>query len=325
MKMTRKRVAGCAMVLAAVGMLSACELGEPTTRIDVGHVDVFAVAVEDDGQFFVHVHDEATDEELLPGDVLLQALPESKTQVPADANFAFLGAPGADTWILPQVQDPELLWPGVGTEEIEPGVLVGDELTWSFDAIAGPGDLAVFTTDPFGVPDVLLNSADGLSDSVAVPAGAHQHANWAFSAPGRYVLEFRATGIRAADNVPIDSGPVYYHFVVDDYECADVDGTTAAPNPVLGGSSVTLAYDLSNCGSIDATFDVSAIIDAPPACGGGCFTVALRTESQSPGDSAAFSDTITAPACAGVHQVTVTVTSGASTDSFGSRTDLTVS
>src|ERR1700752_1933880 len=70
-----------------------------------GHVDVLDVAYED-GQLEVVVHDETVEPgvERNPLDVTFVAKSQSRTTVPDDPAFAFLGAPGAPVWILPQIQ-----------------------------------------------------------------------------------------------------------------------------------------------------------------------------------------------------------------------------
>ena len=41
---------------------------------------------------------------------------------------------------------------------------------------------------------VLVDSEDGLPDAVALPPGTHKHANWAFEAPGPYLIKVDVRG-----------------------------------------------------------------------------------------------------------------------------------
>src|SRR5687767_8574744 len=124
--------------------------------LDSGHVDVFGIAFED-GQFDLHVHDETNDVEYEPSQVRLAVKPEARTEVPNDPAYAFLGSPGSPVWVLPQVEDPQLLWPGIATEEVEPGTFVNDALTLKVECVSGPAGFSIFTTDPVGAPAVLVD------------------------------------------------------------------------------------------------------------------------------------------------------------------------
>ncbi|OKJ73245.1 hypothetical protein AMK30_19340 [Streptomyces sp. CB02460] len=184
--------------------------------LDHGHVDVVGLAYED-GSLEIAVHDESGAEEVeyAPEDVTLRALPGAKTTIPADPAYSFLGTAGKPVWILPEVQNPDLLWAGFGAEELETGVLQDDEVDVSFLSVKGPGRLAVYTDDVFGEPEtVLVNSGDGLPDTVEVQAGDHTHANWAFTRAGTYTVKVRAAAHLAADGSPVSSRTVTYAFEV---------------------------------------------------------------------------------------------------------------
>jgi surface-anchored protein len=138
----------------------------------------------------------------------------AKTTVPADPAYSFLGAAGSPVWILPEVQDPALLWPGLATEELEPGVFANDTVTVRFEWIYGPDGFSIFGTDPFGAPIVLVDSENGLPDKVNLPVGSHTHANWAFEAAGNYAMVVRVSGVLAATGQKITSAPALYRFKV---------------------------------------------------------------------------------------------------------------
>ncbi|WP_201435555.1 choice-of-anchor M domain-containing protein [Saccharothrix sp. 6-C] len=207
-----------ALLLTAVtglsGLAVAPATAAPVVTIDTGHVDVFGVAYEDD-EFHLHVHDEAGDVEHEPSEVLLVAKAAAKTTVPADPAYAFLGAPGAPVWVLPEVEDPNLLWPGIAAEEVEPGVFVDGSLRLHVVAVCGPDDFSIFTTDAVGAPTVLVDSGNGLPDRIDLTPGGHQHANWAFEAAGSYSVTVRAVGTLAATGERVVSAPATYSFKVN--------------------------------------------------------------------------------------------------------------
>jgi surface-anchored protein len=196
------------------GLVAAPATAAPVVPIDTGHVDVFGVAYED-GELDLHVHDETADVEYAPAEVLLVAKSAAKTTVPADPAYAFLGAPGAPVWVLPEIDDPNLLWPGIATEEVEPGVFVDGSLRLRVVSVCGPDDFSIFTTDAVGAPKVLVDSGNGLPDRIDLTAGSHLHANWAFEAAGRYSITVRATGTLAATGKHVVSAPATYSFKVN--------------------------------------------------------------------------------------------------------------
>lgn len=92
----------------------------------------------------------------------------------------------------------------------------------------GPGQVAVYLTDAFGRPDVLIDTGDGIDvdDVATLPPGAHTHVNWAFTEPGVYRLGLGAT-LEEPDSEPVDLGDATFTFAVgvppDD---AGLDGAT---------------------------------------------------------------------------------------------------
>jgi surface-anchored protein len=203
---------GMVAAALAAGALSAA--ATPVVVISQGHIDAVDVHYEG-GELELHVHDDTVDPsvERDPADVVMRVLPGAETAVPDDTAYGFLGSPGAPVWVLPQTQDPELLWPGLSTEEIEPGVFAGDTVTLTLRKVRGPGALSVFTTDAVGAPTVLANSGDGTPDCLALGVGGHAHVNWGFTKAGTYKAVFQASGT-LADGTPVVSDPAVFTFQV---------------------------------------------------------------------------------------------------------------
>lgn len=132
---------------------------------------------------------------------------------PALANL--LGTAPA-VWILPQNEDPRLVFLGIGAESIPRAALAGGGFQLELRHVEGPGDFVVYQTLPFGEPKVLFSTRDGLPDELPLRAGpgTHLHANWAFTAPGVYRATFAARGALAATGAPADSADTVYTFVV---------------------------------------------------------------------------------------------------------------
>lgn len=299
----RKKLGIAAAALALVVLAGACDLVEPPTLINVGHVDAVDVELED-GELGILVHDEVADVEYDPATVVLQAAPGTETTVPADPAYSFLGAPGAPVWILPQVQDPALLWLGWGAEEIEPGALIGDEVNWRLTDVDGPGTMAIYTVDGFGAPTVIFDSNDGLPDATTIAAGGDVHANWGFSAEGRYTITVEVDGT-LPDSTPVASGPVELDLVVGSYTCADIDNVILLPSTVAGGGSVGITRTMTNCGAETHNFGVKATVFAPAACGGGSQVFTLSGSVLTAGQSDTKTNSVTAPTCPGSYTVKV--------------------
>ncbi|MEU8244453.1 choice-of-anchor M domain-containing protein [Actinoplanes missouriensis] len=206
-----------ALLGTAAAPAQATGLGGTATDLVVlsaGHVDIADIAYED-GSLELGVHDETVepDVEREVDDVVFLVKRAARTTVPANPAFGFLGAAGKPTWILPEIQNESLLWPGIATEEIEAGVFAGDQVTLTVEKVTGPGRVAVFTEDAVGTPNVLINSADGLPDALPLSTGTHLHASWAFSKAGVYLITARATGA-LTDGTTVTSDPAVYKVVV---------------------------------------------------------------------------------------------------------------
>lgn len=72
--------------------------------------------------------------------------------MPADPAYGFLGNPGATVYVLPETENPDLLFAGLATEEVEPGEFAGDSVDIRFRQVIGPDGFSLFATDPVGAP-----------------------------------------------------------------------------------------------------------------------------------------------------------------------------
>ncbi|NGO40590.1 hypothetical protein G4L39_14480 [Limisphaera ngatamarikiensis] len=182
-------------------------------RLATGHADV-GVAFSD-GELEMHVHHDEWGE-FHPDEVWLKVAASARTAVPSAPAFAFLGDPGTALWILPASQRPDLLFLGLGAEEVAPGVFSGDVLRVTLKHWEGPGHFIVYQLDNFGTPTVWINTRDGVdtNDYVPLPAGGHIHVNWVFSAPGFYRLTFQASGTLVGTGRELTSTEAVYLFDV---------------------------------------------------------------------------------------------------------------
>lgn len=167
--------------------------GEPSARtvLDRGHVDVATRLVGDALELSVA---DATGPggavvHRAPSSVVLRVAPAALRALPDDPAYRFLGAAGDPVWVLPQVQDPDLLWPGWSTETLTPARIDGP-VRWTLRGVRGPGHVALWTEgDLGGPPRVLLGSRDGAPRALDIPLGTHAHGNWGFAREGVHCLD----------------------------------------------------------------------------------------------------------------------------------------
>ncbi|MFO1477905.1 MAG: choice-of-anchor M domain-containing protein [Verrucomicrobiota bacterium] len=149
--------------------------------------------------------------------LLLWVEANAHSLVPTNAGWAFLGDAGSNVWIVPKTKTVNLLHLGFDTTQITNGLFTGNQVKLTLQSISGPGDFSLYDSDANGNPTVLMNTGDGLSaaDQVTLPTGTNQFFNWAFSAPGDYVLNFAASG-NLAGGSGTSSGAVAFLFHVQD-------------------------------------------------------------------------------------------------------------
>ncbi|MEU4657842.1 TIGR03773 family transporter-associated surface protein [Streptomyces sp. NPDC023723] len=225
--------------------------------LDDGHVDFAARVV--DGKLQIHLKDGTVAGRTIwrePSSVVLHVKPAARNTVPDNDEFTFLGQAGAPVWLLDQVQQEGLLWPGWSTDNITAGATEGN-VRFSLTAVDGPGAYALYTYDAMSGADVLFDSGDGVPDSFDVAPNTHAHGGWAFTAQGTYRLTFRMSGKLAGGKAVSDTETVT--FVVGDTDPSTVSpgggtdqGSAGSSNGDPGSS------DTSGAGSTSGSQDGSA-------------------------------------------------------------------
>ncbi|MDP9792675.1 surface-anchored protein [Catenuloplanes nepalensis] len=214
MRHSIRLLAGTGAVAAAlVAAAGPAQAYTAPAVLSAGHVDAIDVEFED-GALELAIHDENSDSEFAPSEAVLLVKREAKTAIPAEEAYAFLGSAGQPVWVLPQVQDPELLFAGLSAEELEAGVFTGDTVRINLTGVQGPGDIAIFTQDAVGAPTVLADDTDGLPDTLSIGVGDHEHVNWAFDRAGTYRFTVTASATLAATGETVTSEPAVYTFRV---------------------------------------------------------------------------------------------------------------
>jgi len=157
--------------------------------IEKGHVDLGPRFV--DGKWTVQLRDDTggSPQWRALSDVVLHVPDAAKTTVPDDQAYAFLGDRGSAVWVLPQVEQNGVVWPGWNTQDPEVAKTVEREVTWRLHDVRGPGRFALFLTGNFGAPQQIFSSTASTPQETGVEVGTHVHGNWVFGAPGTYLLD----------------------------------------------------------------------------------------------------------------------------------------
>ncbi|WP_173139668.1 TIGR03773 family transporter-associated surface protein [Kibdelosporangium persicum] len=156
---------------------------------------------------------------------------------PGSPAYDFLGVPaGTPIHVIPQTFQPGVLWAGWNTEAIPRGALAGDSVDITLNQARGPGLVEVYLTGLDG-PERVWSSRNPGPRTLRTAVPTHAHANWAFTAPGVYELEFVASAT-AASGAPLVSAPVRYVIVVGPLAAAPTR-TTLDVAETVGGLRLT--------------------------------------------------------------------------------------
>lgn len=139
--------------------------------------------------------------------------------------------------ILPLVEDRTLDTPWLGMRVWGDGADLGatraSQIDLTTTAVEGPGAASAYLTTSFGQPEVAFASSDGFdaasgyeADTAHLPADAHQHMSWAFTAPGVYRVHFRANlrTTPGAPPTPVGEGTAVFAVGTPPEEIAAAEG-----------------------------------------------------------------------------------------------------
>lgn len=137
-------------------------------------------------------------------------------QVFLPPGFDAFGTEGDPLWILPQSQNPELLYLGLSAEGLGGGNFT-DPITLRLLSVDGPGSFFLWQFDAFSGLNMAMNSRDGISDADAaqVFTGSHAHFNWGFGAKGLHSIVLQASARRPGQTNDIVSLPTPIVFAVE--------------------------------------------------------------------------------------------------------------
>ena len=182
-----------------------------TAVLDAGHVDLGPKFV--DGEWTFLVHDDAARADAAASSVwrhaeqtVLHVGDAARLTVPDDPAYAYLaGGAGSSVYVVPQTQDPDVVWVGWNTQDPTVMEQVDRGITMSMTGVEGPGSLQVYLqSGNFGAPQPLWDSRTAEPQPIWVDVNTHTHANWVFSDPGVYLVHLEVAadlvdGTRVSD------------------------------------------------------------------------------------------------------------------------------
>ncbi len=170
------------------------------------------------------------------GSTTLAVAPNARFVRPAslsDASYDVLGPVGAATYVLPETQNSDIVWPGLSTEGIDYAALPeGADLTLHLAQAPAGARVAFFQGGTFGAgAKVHFDSTKG-DGVVHTTEATHMHGNWVFSAPGTYRIE---VGARSGQRILAE--PQAFTVIVrggHHEQPAPAPGDNPAPGPAPG-------------------------------------------------------------------------------------------
>lgn len=140
-----------------------------------------------------------------PEEAILQVDERAKLFLPEGTPF---GDENDPIWILPQTQDPQLLYLGISAEDLPPAIFpTAPEIR--LESLDGPGHFFLWQASPTGGLIVRMNSRDGIGpeDTASPIVGSHEHLNWGFTAKGIYKVAFRVAATLAGSETETIGSP----------------------------------------------------------------------------------------------------------------------
>lgn len=203
--------AGAAAAATDPNLDQEIDAGQPVATdqavLGDGHVDIGPRYVDGDWTLLVHDGTTATPVWRSTANTVFQVGDVALTTVPDDPDYAFLpAAPGTDVHVVPQAQQPGVVWVGWNTQD--PAVMdtIDRGATLTLRGVEGPGEVVMFLqSGTLGEPEVLWDSREAYPQDLWVEVNTHTHANWVFSEPGVYLVEVQVSAALVSGETESDT------------------------------------------------------------------------------------------------------------------------
>lgn len=208
----RRALPSLAALLATSVIMASDAQSSLTNRIAFTrqHVDIRMVFRADaDTPITVQIRDGDRGINYPATNTVLVVSEQAKLAIPA--GFEMFGPEGSPLWVLPQSQDPALLFLGFSSEGF-PRDLFDGRLRLQLKEVRGPGSVFLWQADSAGGVTLRINSKDSLDadDRIEPLINGHDHYNLGFTTAGLYELVFQPSArplgsetFLLGDSVPI--------------------------------------------------------------------------------------------------------------------------
>ncbi len=204
------------------------EWSNEASEISAGHVDLGPRLI--DGQWRAGLRHDAETGAVWrdPNQTVLRVNDAAIMTAPDSDDYPFLAdVAGKPVYVVPQTQNPGVVWLGWNTQDPAVTATIDRGLTMRVGPVSGPGRAWLFLqSGTFGKPLLLADSGAAPGD-VWIDSGTHVHANWAFSAPGTYTATVTFLGTTTAGEAV--SASTTLRFAVGDAASASEALAMAAP------------------------------------------------------------------------------------------------
>lgn len=216
----------------ACGALPQFASGADPVILRTQHVDLRIVdRPGESNRLGLVVHDGDSGGNLASTNAVLEVPTVARIELPE--GFEVFGPVGSPFWILPQSQDPRLMYLGFSAEGVPAGVY-DPQFTVNLVRVEGPGDFFAWQFDTFANLVMAMNSRDGISDGDRFQQriGGHQHFNWGFNAPGVHDVILKVSNRLAGTTNVVTSDEISVRFGVQPYTLVTpaVAATLSAPS-----------------------------------------------------------------------------------------------
>ena len=246
------------------------EWSNEASEISVGHVDLGPRLI--DGQWRAGLRHDAESGAVWrdPNQTVLRVNDAAIMTAPDSDDYPFLAdVAGKPVYVVPQTQNPGVVWLGWNTQDPAVTATIDRGLTMRVGPVSGPGRAWLFLqSGTFGKPLLLADSGAAPGD-VWIDSGTHVHANWAFSAPGTYTATVTFLGTTTAGEAV--SASTTLRFAVGDAASASEALAMAAPAaaPADGASAPSSASSSGAAAAGSGAADPAGSSSASGAASGG--------------------------------------------------------
>ncbi|TDC78149.1 hypothetical protein E1193_21195 [Micromonospora sp. KC606] len=176
------------------GLSQSIAADQPLTtgraELSAGHVDIGPRYVDNQWTLLIHDGTQARPVWRNPDETILRVPDAALQTVPDDPAYAFLGVDaGKRVYVVPQVQNPDVVWLGWNTQDPRVMQSIDRGVTLTLLGVRGPGTLTTYLqSGNFAAPQPLWRSTEPKAQPFWAEVNTHTHANWVFTAPGVYLI-----------------------------------------------------------------------------------------------------------------------------------------